>query len=85
MNQSELKMLKVWTVCEAIYFAKVWIKNIYQCELGEAIYGGTEDVCWSNHKRASSANGCEYLSSIEHFIYLVFCYSLLMNVSMLYQ
>ena len=41
-------------------------------EPGEAIYGGTEDVCWSNHKRASPANGCKYLVPIEHFYFQMF-------------
>ena len=35
-------------------------------EPGEAIYGGTEDVCWSNHKRASPVNGCKYLVPKHH-------------------
>ena len=65
-------LLTRWLFCK-MYLSQ--FKIFTKCKPGETIYGGKKDVCWSNHKRASAANGCEYLVSIEHFCLLCLWFS----------
>ena len=65
-------LLTRWLFCK-MYLSQ--FKKFTKCKPGETIYGGKKDVCWSNHKRASAANGCEYLVSIEHFCLLCLWFS----------